>query len=493
MSSIAKESKTSPISKLPNELLTIVLGYCFGDTFIDPDDILSIRQVCKGFEKCSHSIFVERLAETTFDIRSPNSIKNLVELSESELAESVKHLTFTCCVVPDGFMGKEGKPPSKEDLSIYGDVVEVELPRIREEEAGWCPSVYKWDPFGDYLRELGFVYPFGHASPPDEDRRRRVMFEQDKELDELTSNLSKAFKKFKNLEGTSFEAHPENDYVAPRWQKLYSNLPQHRQGEWQYCRRRYWGADRGLGILLVSLFLARVKPKHLKIPVRGEQLYGFWSYIAPAIYKHLCSELETLALCRHYADPVSILYLTPAGHDVLLTKNVFPKLRHLQVYRYQEKAKRNKDRFLDREHMLPAVKRVQESMPAPEHLAELSTITVSELGDDADLVDFLHAISNSPTCALNYLELVNCWYGPWSDILRTCGEELDLDVLAIHSDGMSSEEVAAHMNLPEMVNYEIDSSLLAKAAKVVELEPYVSDLNERREAFEAGINLDLQE
>ena len=82
----------SPICGIPNEILDRILEYAK-----DGSNAKALRQVNQKFDACSRPAFYDVLGGTVFDIRSPDSMRALQELSNNEkIAFGVKRLKFWC-------------------------------------------------------------------------------------------------------------------------------------------------------------------------------------------------------------------------------------------------------------------------------------------------------------------------------------------------------------------------------------------------------------
>ncbi|KAF2118257.1 hypothetical protein BDV96DRAFT_597114 [Lophiotrema nucula] len=295
----------SSIHDLPREILTQILGSCIDKT---GEGDLRFRLTCKGFRRCSKKAYATRVESTTFDIRSSASIKNLVDLAYSGLAQHIKALTFTCYGYTRVITDSNG--PIHDQLQL-----------IDMEDQAWFPDVFRFKFDGMVEQE---------DDPMFSQEFTQLMIKRGVEMDQLTQILTDCLLRFENLQAIAF-SDPKDESTSRRWRSLYNMS--HRRGFNNYLKIDTWCLRHGLGALLRALQRACVSPGRLSLPIRLLGNYYFVSLCEPACsFQEIFAGVKALSLGTAWDSKVwNMLYNHFAAVMKFITPINFAHLKHLEI------------------------------------------------------------------------------------------------------------------------------------------------------------------
>jgi hypothetical protein len=335
-------------------------GPSYGTSLVGP--LLAHRLVSRTIRDSSWRSLAKVIGETIFDLRSQNSIENLIGLTRcTELVPWVHKLTISCFVVRNGYPYFTGYVPYQED--IRDELLEVSCT-----EKQWYPSAWKWAIEVAEHADSGSDYAY---SPTDETWA-------------LVELLGVCFRSLNQLNAIHY--HYDGEWIPGRFEQIVANHTGS-VADWDFSvgmeGAGAHGAYLGQFVLVEALAVADTKVKTLELAVSMGGPHSFEIFSPSATIKRVLQSVETLTLRDELIalDPKSPM--PPSVSTVTITKANFPNLRSLTLQAWYGWFFRSRWK-----HMAP--------LPKPADVTRLTNITIAcAQQSDPQILEFLQLFKDT--------------------------------------------------------------------------------------------------
>jgi hypothetical protein len=460
VSTTSPSTNTSPIEKLPIELLEGILLEVTKHTVppvLEEEDPLSILYRChldkelacslafrltsRGFRDCAWKAFGAYLGETVFDLRSRQSISNLTAASTCRnLAPWVTKLIVACDGIPERYpiLRRSDLPLMTEaEWNHESQNIDSDLLRIRQADESWYPSIWK---------------------SPMMSRGIAITASREAERMEIQDILATALRCFSNIYHMRFyhESYSPPGRYHNFFKKINVNSPCSYSRHDSVCGAV---AHIGLEILIHAMAASNTNVRTMTLAVDLDDHHAFPTNTSPDIFAKVSHQIETLVLQDKYFQ-----LRDEDVHDetsLSVTKDFFPKLKWLIV---------DHGLYTDWINDRPTT-----SLPSSSNTPVPTKLTVknTEMTGEAFL-SFLQCYGQHAQC-ITLESLTDADYRPVLESVRN----LHIETLEIHnryseSYWKSSKDHEAESSLAydvlDMLE-ELPQDLVQQAAKTVKLYP----------------------
>lgn len=307
-STTAPTPTQAPISKLPRELLTKVFSHI-------PSEVDNIRLVCSGFHDCAWPAFGARVRNTTFDIRSIDSMKNLRSIAENvNLALYVTHLKLTAGFIAENFphvqFTEDDEQIDTEDY-MNEDLVRRTL-EYRINKKSWFAEAWAWSPCMPH-KAKGTLEEYATNS----------------QIQLVVDFLVTTLTKFNNVHGVTYK----EDRVPADFQDVLRDIIEAAEGkgaDWEDFPSDDGSAMNilGLDIVLRALAKANVTVKELDIPIPAIYCRTIATFTSPAVVQKVLANVQSLRMQMSAKD--DFIHHLKAQQELMLTSSTAPKLKSLR-------------------------------------------------------------------------------------------------------------------------------------------------------------------
>ncbi|KAI4617812.1 hypothetical protein J4E83_006144 [Alternaria metachromatica] len=266
---------------------------------------LAFRLTSRRFRNCSWKAFGAYLGETIFDLRSGQSISNLIAVSTCEhLAPWVTKLIIACAEVPPGYPLEHGADTMQMDQAEWDQLRQdsySDLLQIKLAEDSWYPRIWKQKGYGSPMTGSGIPTS---ATPPRLARACNSMsIIQEAGMRALQEVLAQALFCFKNFDHIGFYHQPRTR--PGRYHNLFRKFRSiSRFREEEDMRNVGNIAHLGLHILIHAMVASKITVRTMTLAVDLDEHHAFITNIPSVIF----AKASQKARCISFESPADWEY-----------------------------------------------------------------------------------------------------------------------------------------------------------------------------------------